>query len=674
MLWALPTSKPATTLSPFSTSSTHSHHSHGRFLAKAASSASSLELDNGEENRTSSNTPEETGESSASAKTIPRYTKWTPQFARVDEVLKILQKTGNVEAALESWDKSLSAKNIVTVLNNINRWEKALAFFEWLKARPELYEINRYTYNVMLKILRNGRQLELSEKLVEEMTGRGIQPDNYTFSTLINCAKRCRQPEEALKWFERMKSEGIVPDEVTYNSVIDMYGRVGRVNEAVELYEKLKSVNWKLDTVTYGAIANVYARAGDYQSIIQLVQEMRDSGSSPNAVIMNTLMGTLSKAGKVNQAKKVFNEMRTSGVSPTPVTLSILVEMYTRVGAYDQAFEVYETLKTEGWKCDVAVYNSLMKACVEGGRVEQAEDILKEMKRAGCNPDHLTYRTAMNTYATKGMVDPARRMFDKVVALNGKPDTPLFTVMIRACKLAGEIEQASKIFDEMMESGCCSPDERVSGMLLSCMAMAKNDDERLAILDCLDKFNAPLHELMSAIVRKEEPRSRDEVAEMVEKFISDYPETDSRKPLCNCLIDICSSVGMKHAAHKIFAMGVAVGAYDGLQTNLPSLWRLNLRTLSMPAAECAIEAWVSSLKAAVREGDELPEDLIIETGVGRVRSGQRLNPIVGTLLKKLGAPFTENTEPAGYYCSTGAAVEAWIKARIALEENSAFSL
>lgn len=92
--------------------------------------------------------------------------------------------------ALKEFEGAINPFDVVTILNNLNSWRSALSLFKWLQAEQSS-SLNIYTYNVMLKVLRRGRQWELSERIALDMIHAGILPDNITYSTLISCANRC---------------------------------------------------------------------------------------------------------------------------------------------------------------------------------------------------------------------------------------------------------------------------------------------------------------------------------------------------------------------------------------------------------------------------------------------------------------------------------------------------
>ncbi|XP_002975174.2 pentatricopeptide repeat-containing protein At5g46580, chloroplastic [Selaginella moellendorffii] len=602
----------------------------------------------------------------------PGSTKWTPDIGRADAVLQAIRngisRGKDLATALESWSGGhLPSRTVVAVLGGMRDWKEALDFFRWARSRRDVCEITVFAYNMMLKLLRDGEQWSLSEELLKEMLEERIMPDNYTFSIFVSCSKRCDQAEDAIAWFHRLRETGVSFDGVTYSAMIDLYGKAGRTAEAMDLYQTMRKNNWKPDLVSFGVIANVYSRVGDYQAILRLFRDMEQAEIKPNVVLFNTLIGTLGRAGKVTLAKGMFDEMASYGLEPSEITLSILIDMYTKVGALDKALDVYDTIKQKKWKLDVLVYNTLLKSCVESGNIQRAESLIAEMEREKQWPDHMTYGILMNVYATKGMVAEVRAMFDKLKNLAVFPKAAFYTMLIKASKQAGDFDRIPGIFDEMIANGC-SVNERMSGMLVSCASSSQISDEtRLGVLECVKKIKPRLHELLSRLlVLAKEDDDFDDIASETTEFLLREITAPSRRPMCNAVIDFCCVLGSRNAARAILSSGVSAGLYHGLHTTLPSLWQLNLRTLSFAAAECALEAWIESLATAAENGDEFPEDLMVETGTGRAKEATNsvsLSEFVGGVLKGMDSPFEENRRPGGYFIASGEAAKAWLQSR-----------
>ncbi|KAJ7514350.1 hypothetical protein O6H91_23G040300 [Diphasiastrum complanatum] len=512
----------------------------------------------------------------------------------------------------------------------------------------------------MLKSLRRGKQWQLCEKIAEDMIAEGLVLDNFTYSTLISCAKQCNLTEMALKWFNRMNDADCVPDEVTYSSMIDVYGAAGLTEEALELYERLRRRGWNPDQVTFGTIANVYAKVGDYKAIERLFWDMKELGVRPNVVVYNTYILALSKAGKPSLAMDALCQMEDSGIKPTTVTLSILIEMYSKLGAVDDAFAVFKQMQQEGLNCDRIVYNSLISACAENSLVKEAEDVLVEMEETGHAPDEATYRCMISAYATRGMVEEARRFLDRLLKEGYKPNVQVYSSLVRACKQARQYDKVPLYFEEMIINGC-KPDQRLCGMLLGCLSTCEDKNLQDGILGCLQWTSITLHDIAKRLLAKDTDGPW--LTKQIKAALDEMPE-DSHRAFCNTLIDMCMSLGYTEGSHQILGIGVTLGMYENIQVRSDLEWRLNLRGLSLSAAQCAVEGWVSSLTLALKEGEHMPRHFIVETGGSkrRVADQIKLSETIPSLLKKLDAPFEEDLE-AGAFVATASAVKSWLESR-----------
>lgn len=115
------------------------------------------------------------------------------------------ESEAGVASAFKEFEGAISPFDVVTILNNLNSWRSALSLFKYLQAEQSS-SLNIYTYNVMLKVLRRGRQWELSERIALDMIQAGILPDNITYSTLISCANRCNRQVTLIQWSQRIHS------------------------------------------------------------------------------------------------------------------------------------------------------------------------------------------------------------------------------------------------------------------------------------------------------------------------------------------------------------------------------------------------------------------------------------------------------------------------------------
>jgi pentatricopeptide repeat protein len=464
--------------------------------------------------------------------------------------------------------------------------------------------------------------------------------------------------EEAMAWFERMHEAGCVPDGVTYSTMLDVYGRMGKYDEAIALYKNLRKAAWKPDKVTYGTMVRLFGRAGYLRAALTTFQEMKASGVQADSIVYNILISCLGRAGRMGHALRIFEEMEQAGVKPNAVTLSTVMETYNRSGNVADGLEVFSRLR-KGVICDVIVYNTVIKMCGDAGLVTEADRYFREMGEAGCQPNDWTYRNMISMYAKQGMAVEAQRMFTSLVEAGYPADVMAYTCLLQAYGNAKEYKKVEEILNEMGEANC-APDERLCCVVLNLLNSCDRDEDMELIRSCLRRCNPVLDNLVGELF--EEKMVLEEIQRELQSLLKEIAE-DAHKPICNSLVQLGWGKGNRNHVFQLLPVLHLLGVYPGLQSKSSTMWSLHLRSLSTGAAHCALLNWLSSLRYAIQERQELPSRIIIETGVGRQVNGDelRLIVVISSVLKDMSSPFEECADRQDWLEASGADVRQWLE-------------
>ncbi|CAI9095426.1 OLC1v1031380C1 [Oldenlandia corymbosa var. corymbosa] len=465
------------------------------------------------------------------------------------------------QAVLEEIPHSPTKENTLLVLNSLKPWQKTLFYFNWVKAQ-NTFPMETIFYNVTMKSLRFGRQFQHIENLANEMIENGVQLDNITYSTIISCAKRCNLFDKALEWFERMYATGVMPDEVTYSAVLDVYAKLRKVEEVISLYERGRASGWKPDAVAFSVLCKMFGEAGDYDGIKYVLEEMKSLGVQPNLVVYNTMLEAMGKAGKPGLARSLFEQMVDSGVTPDEKTLTSLIKVYGKARWAKDALELWERMKSNGWPMDFILYNSLLSMCADLGLEEEAEQLFQDMKGSErCKPDSWSYTAMLNIYGSGGKVNKAMKLFEEIKEEEGVELNVMGCTCLLQCLGKGKrIDDLVRVFESSIESGI-KPDDRLCGCLLSVLANCEGEEDASKVIACLHRANPNLVAFIKLLVEKE---TKFEVVKEEFKTILNNTAVDTRRPFCNCMIDICRKRELNERAHELLYIGTLYGLYPGL--------------------------------------------------------------------------------------------------------------
>lgn len=516
-------------------------------------------------------------------------------------------------------------------------------------------------YNVTMKSLRFGRQFEGIEDLANEMIGNGVELDNITYSTIITCAKRCNLFDKAVEWFEKMYKTGLMPDEVTYSAVLDVYAKLGKVEEVMSLYERGRASGWNPDPIAFSVLAKMFGEAGDYDGIRFVLEEMKSINVSPNLVVYNTLLEAMGKTGKPGLARSLFEEMVSAGITPDEKTLTSLVKIYGKARWGRDALDLWEKMRSNGWPMDFILYNTLLSMCADLGLEEDAERLFEDMKGSEkSKPDIWSYTAMLNIYGSGGNVDKAMALFKEMSVLGMDVNVMGCTCLLQCLGRAKRIDDLARVFNVSMERGV-KPDDKLCGCLLSVVSYCEKMEDENKVLACLEKANSGLVSFIKLL--KDEQTGFEDVKEEFERVLS-TTVVDSRRPFCNCLIDICRNRNQYERAHELLYIGSVYGLYPGLHTKTAEEWRLNVRSLSVGATYTALEEWMTTLMKIIESKEELPELFSATTGAGTHKYSQGLASAFENRVKELEVPFTQSEDKAGVFVASRDDLVSWAKSKL----------
>ncbi|XP_050375817.1 pentatricopeptide repeat-containing protein At5g46580, chloroplastic [Argentina anserina] len=562
-------------------------------------------------------------------------------------------------AALEEIPHPPTRENALLILNSLKPWQKTHMFFNWLKTQ-NLFPMETIFYNVTMKSMRFGKQFHLIEELAEEMVSNGVELDNITYSTIITCAKRSKLFDKAVEWFERMYKTGLMPDEVTYSAILDVYAKLGKVEEVLSLYERGRASGWTPDPIAFSVLGKMFGEAGDYDGIRYVLQEMAAVGVKPNLVVYNTLLEAMGKAGKPGLARSLFEEMVGSGLAPNEKTLTALVKIYGKARWARDALELWERMRSNKWPMDFILYNTLLNMCADLGLEEEAKRLFEDMKQSEhCRPDSYSYTAMLNIFGSGGNTDEAMALFEEMsnkgVHLNVMGCTCLVQCLGRAKRFGDMV----RVFNVAVEKGV-NPDDRLCGCLLSVVSLCEKTEDEDMVFSCLQQANPKLVTLVKAL--QDEKVGYEAIKDDFRDVIGGTA-VESRRPFCNCLIDICRNKNNHERAHELLYLGTLYGLYPGLHNKTANEWCLDVRSLSIGAAHTALEEWMGTLYKIVQREEALPKLFSAQTGAGTHKFSQGLAQSFGSHVKKLAAPFRQSEEKAGCFVATREDLVSWVQSQ-----------
>jgi pentatricopeptide repeat protein len=487
-------------------------------------------------------------------------------------------------------NNGVTERDAVFILDKMMNPRTAPFVLRYLRDRIQHVRDNGVViYNVTLKVFRKCKDFEGAQKVFDEMLQRGVKPDNITFTTMINCARMSALSDKAVEWFEKMPGFGCEPDAITCSAMVCAYARTNHVDMARRLYDRAKTEKWPIDMVTFSALIKMYDLVGNYDGCLNMYLEMLGLGVKPNVKTYNILLAAMLRGKRHWQAKTIYQEMKSSGVSPDFITYSTLLRVYTRAQLGQDALDVYKEMKGKGMKVGIDLYNVLLAMCADVGSNDEALEIFEDMKSSGtCQPDSWTFSALINVYSNSGKVSEAEGMLDEMIKSGFEPNIFVMVSLVQCYGKAKRIDDVVKVFNRFLNLGIV-PDDRFCGCLLNVMIQTPKE-ELSKLINCLEKANAKLGSVVRYLVEEQhgDRDFRKEASELLNSI-----DAQAKRPICNCLIDLCVSLNLPDRAHDLLGIGLAHEIYKNIQSRTQTKWSLHLKNLSIGAAMTALHVWIN---------------------------------------------------------------------------------
>ncbi|KAL8049680.1 hypothetical protein ABFS82_06G034500 [Erythranthe guttata] len=348
-------------------------------------------------------------------------------------------------------------------------------------------------WNAMVRGYAYNGPCENCLSLFDEMTVRGIKPNNFTYPYVINACSQMGSflvgqkvhglvVKSGFGWafsvgnslfdFYVKKAEsldmGLVKigsfddarkmfDEVSektvelWNKMIGKYAITGDVTNAKELFDEMP----KRDVVSWNTMISTYAKAGDVENASDLFQR----APQKNVVTWTTMLGAYAAVEDVETAHKLFEKMPARNV----VSWNCMMSIYTRAGEYQQALDLFSRMQSEDVQPDSFTFVAALTACSNLSNLESGKrvhSLIKDWPKMGV----ILGTVLVEMYANCGDINKALTTFTKI----GHKDVFSYNVMIKSLAIHGRAGEAINIFHLMQKRGLKANDHTYSCALFAC--------------------------------------------------------------------------------------------------------------------------------------------------------------------------------------------------------------
>ncbi|KAL6660869.1 hypothetical protein ACP70R_000253 [Stipagrostis hirtigluma subsp. patula] len=354
---------------------------------------------------------------------------------------KIVVNDDDFKAILSGVSQESSIEECNSVLIRLEKHsdEKALNFFDWMKANGKL-KGNADAYHLALQATAWKEDWKMAEQLLDEMVvDSDCTLDAQTFNGLLYvCAKR-RLDDWGTKWFRMMLEREVQPNVSTFGMLMGLYQKTGNLSEAEFTFAKMRSFKNKCVNA-YSAMITLYTRMGFYTKSEDVIDLMKRDGVAPNMENWLVRLNAYSQKGKMEEAESVLQSMVDEGITLNTVAYNTLITGYGKVSDMKKAKKVFDSLENAGLAPDETTYRSMVEGFGRADRYKEAIWYYRKLKISGFRPNASNFYTMMNLLARHDDNEGAIEILEDMRQA-GCQCSSIVTVLVRAYGAVGRMHK-----------------------------------------------------------------------------------------------------------------------------------------------------------------------------------------------------------------------------------------
>lgn len=438
----------------------------------------------------------------------------------VHEITEIV-RAGNDVVSMEERLENLSFRFEPEVVDKVlKRCFKvphlALRFFNWVKLREGFCHATE-TYNTMLTIAGEAKELELLEELEREMEINSCEKNIKTWTILVSLYGKAKLIGKALLVFEKMRKCGFEPDAVAYKVLVRSLCNAGKGDIALEFYKEMAQKEMVLDLSLYKIVMNCAAKLGDVDAVLSIADDMVRISQIPERDAYGCVLKSFCVSMRIREALEFIRNLKSKEISMDRDHFETLVKGLCIAGRISDALEIVDIMMRRNL-VDGKIYGIIIGGYLRKNDLSKALVQFERMKESGYLPMASTYTELMQHLFKLNEYKKGCELYNEMLKRGIQPDSVAVTAMVAGHVRQDNLSEAWKVFKCMEDKGI-RPTRKSYSVFIKELCRVSRTNEILKVLNNMQASKIVIgdeifHWVISCMEKKGEMESVEKVKRM----------------------------------------------------------------------------------------------------------------------------------------------------------------
>merc|ERR1719326_346765 len=192
----------------------------------------------------------------------------------------------------------------------------ALEYFEQMK---ELGFVDVVSYNTVLKSYLSAGKVDAAQKLLAEMSERGLPANRITYNELLNAKVQSKDRRGIWKLIEQMQVAEVTPNAVTCSILLKALTANSHVTDISRTMDLIDRMEEPMDEVLFSSVIEACIRVGQLDLLSAKMRKYAQQGGllALTAPTYGSMIKAYGQARDIERIWELWTEMTSRQVKPT---------------------------------------------------------------------------------------------------------------------------------------------------------------------------------------------------------------------------------------------------------------------------------------------------------------------------------------------------------------------
>ncbi|KAJ4833306.1 hypothetical protein Tsubulata_004333 [Turnera subulata] len=262
---------------------------------------------------------------------------------------------------------------LITACGQSGAVHRAFDVLAEMKDETHPVDPDHITVGALMQACANAGQVDRVQEVYNMIHEYNIKGTPEVYTIAINCCSQTGDWAFAHRVYDDMTSKGVVPDEIFFSALIDVAGHAGKLDAAFEILREAKIQGRRPGIISYSSLMGACCSAKNWEKALELYDEIKSIKVNPTVSTLNALITALCDGSQLPKAMQVLSEMKNFGLRPNTITYSVLFVASDKSDDLDTALTIFSQAKEGGVLPTLLMCKSIVGICLR--RYEKACDL-----------------------------------------------------------------------------------------------------------------------------------------------------------------------------------------------------------------------------------------------------------------------------------------------------------